>query len=152
MKDIEQINFIANDFFGSNDDPEQVPANMDSFHKLLALDKNSIGVQTTDDGKIMGWCASFPTTIELMNKFMNNQINERQMFHMCSPGDHGALYVMSVFVLPEYRGQVNPKSLVGRTITPMRNADTQIFYDGFSEEGKRLGSLMSQQTKNAKMK
>ncbi|MFA6254332.1 MAG: GNAT family N-acetyltransferase [Candidatus Paceibacterota bacterium] len=131
----------AEKFFGTLDDPEQIPITMESHDKLEAIDPNSMLYKRDVDGNVVGWTIFIPTTSVLMNRFLSGEINERQLFDQTQIGDnYDALYLCSIIVPPEYRGKGYAKDL-GREALK-RFSDTpciqNVFAWPFSEEGKQL--------------
>jgi hypothetical protein len=142
LSQIDRLLQMAADFFGTEFTSTQVPADEATFYKLIALSPDTIGLLKTESGQIAGWCTVFPTTIALMQNFLNRAITEKRMFDCTGINDTGAVYVMSVFVLPAYRRRINPMRLVVNTISPFLQKDIAIFYQGLTEAGARLGMLM----------
>lgn len=140
---VDSLLATAADFFETAHEPAQVPANDATFDKLMRLSPDTIGLHKDEEGRIIAWCTVFPTTRTLMHGFLNRELTERRMFDCTQAGDSGALYVMSVFVLPAYRTKINPMSLVSNTIAPFLEQSPEIFYQAWTGAGARLGILMS---------
>lgn len=131
----------AEKFFGTLDDPEQIPINMASHDKLVAIDPNSMLYKRNVDGKVVGWTVFVPTTSELMRGFLAGEINERQLFDRTKVGDnYDALYLCSIIVPPEHRGKGYAKDLGAEALKRFSQTPCiqNVFAWPFSEEGKQL--------------
>lgn len=131
------------DFFGTENDPNQIPSNWDALNRLLTINPHTLVVKKDKSGSFIGWAAFLPTTQKLMIPFLKNEINERQLFYLTSRSDYDAIYVISVFVKPEFSSGGYSKNLLMEGIQPLLKPNIKIFYEGFSEEGKRLGQILS---------
>ena len=130
-------------FFGG--DPTQVPTTLAVHKKLKALHPKSFHYKTEKDGRLIGWSIAYPTTVQLMNRFLKGEINERQLFQLTKPGDAGAVHVLSVTVLPKCRGQGHAKALLRETVQAVTNGRKEIplFYWTLREKGERLAQRVA---------
>src|SRR3989338_5104375 len=103
-------------FFGTSKDPTQLPLTFAVKRKLKKLHPKSVHCQFAKNGELIGWSIVFPTTVDLMNRFLKKEINERELFAFTQPGDCGAIHFLSISVLPKYRGRGYAKSLMKETI------------------------------------
>jgi hypothetical protein len=130
------------EFFGTEHEPAQIPADLATFDKLMRLSADTLGVNKDEDGRIVAWCMVVPTTTALMRSFLKREITERTLFDRTQAGDSGALYVMAAYMLPAYRATTSPTALIWKTIAPFMEQDPALFYDAWTAAGARLGVLM----------
>jgi hypothetical protein len=147
INDIDTIQIMLDkgeEFFGTQNDPNQLPTNMETLHKLLEINPNTIIVKKDDNGDFVGCAAFLPTTTDLMDLFLTNKITENQMFEMTTPNiDYDAIYVISVFVDPSFKNGGSSRSLIIQGITPLLKDGVKIFFEGFSDEGSMLGKIFA---------
>lgn len=97
---------IAEKFFGTVQDPTQIPINKSSREKLYKLSSSSIVWKLDKKGEPISWIISIPTTVSLMKAFLNHKITERALFQKTKPQkSYSAIYLCSAFTLPKYRGE-----------------------------------------------
>lgn len=142
---IEQILLYAEQFFGTQNDPTQLPATRESFDALLALDERGIVTELTEEGDLIGWMVTVPTTAEQMESFVNERITEAELFsNSIIPRAHTgyveAVYLCAVFVLPEYRQKGYGRGLVQKAVRLYReeNSEAQFFTWPWSCAGRKV--------------
>lgn len=130
---------IAEEFFGTHQDPDQILISKESHDKLVKLHPSSVLYKLIDD-KLVAWIIVVPTTKELMNKFISGEITERELFNLTKPQEnYKALYLCAAFVLPEYRRKGYATELLIKAIKDIsKNNELQLFAWPFSEEGKKV--------------
>lgn len=146
-KRLDDLNKLAADFFGTDEDPSQIsPSHESVVHGF------EIGAKTTlaldKDNELVGWGFAFPTTQELMYDFLNDKITESELFINTKNGDNGAVYFCSVFITPEYRTFNTARNLIIKSIEPLLNNDNIVFYDTFSKEGEVIGNYLRKYVSN----
>lgn len=136
----------TDEIFGVSNDPFQIPVTKETWDKMIYLHPESITYKLNDKGKLMGWFGVVPTTIDLMNKFVNGEISENEMFDRTDKQvNPEALYLGGVVVLPEYRNRGIATELLKESIIKFRkiNPNIKLFYWAFSEEGKKLAGKIA---------
>jgi GNAT superfamily N-acetyltransferase len=101
----------------------------------------------TKNGPI-AWILVFPTTRELMIRFIKRQIDERDLLKKTPLGvKYDAIYLCSALVLPEYRRKGLAKRLMCKAIKSIQKQHPIkfLFYWAFSEEGKKLASSVAKE-------
>lgn len=89
---------IAESFYGTNKDPEQIPINLESHEKLLSLNPDSVLYETDEKGEPISWVVVFPTNKKLMGNFLSGKINERELFDNTKVGSpYDALYMFCFY-------------------------------------------------------
>lgn len=130
---------IAEEFFGTEVDPEQIPISEKSFLKLNSYNKNTVLYITDDSDNTLGWSVVVPTSKELMNDFLDKNISEKELFDKTDFSKVEALYLCSVFVLPKYRGRGYAKNLIKEAIDIFtKDKPLDLFCWIYSDEGKKL--------------
>ena len=69
---------LSEQFFGTENDPDQMPISMESFEKLQRLHLKTI-VYKLENGEPISWVVVVPTTITLMEKFLQVFLEEVEM-------------------------------------------------------------------------
>jgi len=102
---LEKTLDIAEQFFGSQEHPDYIPITRESDQKFERINPNFM-VYKLKDGEPISWILVLPTSLDLMNKFIKGDINERQLLDLTKPEEKfEALYLCSAFTVPEYRKQ-----------------------------------------------
>jgi len=102
---LQKMLAIAEEFFGTENDPNQMPITMESFYTLQTLHPDTILYKTKNNDPI-SWVVILPTQKELMEKFLNKDINEKELLTMTKKQDtYDTLYLCSAFTMPKYRKQ-----------------------------------------------
>ena len=103
---------IAEEFFGTASDPEQIPINTESFLKLQRLHEKTFVCKEVD-GEPISWIIVIPTQKQLAESFLSGKITERELLDSSEPQEKfEALYFCSAFTVPEHRGQGLAKKLL----------------------------------------
>lgn len=142
----EQTMKLAEQYFKTADDPDQMPVNMESHNKLVALSPDCmvIGYDKNDD--VVGWVVTLPTTTVLMADFLEKKITEKQLLDLTTPQkEYEALYISAVFVLPQYRGKGCGSELVFEVIKKFTHKGRlpKLFAWIYSKEGGELVKSVS---------
>lgn len=128
---------LAEDIFNVKNDPDQLDVNSEVLHKLELLHPATVSELSTDDGPV-AWVLVIPTTVDLMEQFLNKTISEKQLFNLTPVGaKYDALYLCSALVLEEYRRQGITKQLALEAIDKIRSVHPveALFVWPFSDEG-----------------
>lgn len=130
---------IAEEFFGTANDPEQILINLESFLKLQRLHKKTFVCQIKNDQPI-SWVIVIPTQKKIAEDFLSGQINERQLLDFSQPQEKfEALYFCSAFTVPKHRGNNYSSELFQEAVREISLVDEAIFFAWpTSEEGKHL--------------
>ena len=146
---LERMIKMAEDVFDVRNDPNQLSVNEKVIKRLHEI--HPATVSEFDDGKGPAvWILLFPTTTELMNKFLANKINEQELFDQTPlKSKYEALYLCSAMVLPEYRRKGIAKRLTLKAIETIRKDHPlkSLFVWAFSKEGEALAEDIAKETK-----
>jgi len=139
---------LAEDVFASKNDPDQLDVNQQVLERLQLI--HPAAVSEYDDGNgPVAWVIVIPTTVELMNLFLENKISEKELFEL-TPLDttYEALYLCSAMVLEEYRRKGIAKRLVMNAIEKIRKNHPlkALFVWPFSKEGDLGAEIIARLT------
>ncbi|MEK7585183.1 MAG: GNAT family N-acetyltransferase [Patescibacteria group bacterium] len=144
---LEKIRRISEKFFGTQSDPDQMPVNQESADKLHAIHPDTIIYKFDGPRNPIAWSVVVPTSIGVMNGFLNKEISEKELLDMATEEKKfEALYLCAVFVLPEYRGKGYAKQLLTESIDKLSKGKVLPLYCWiYSKEGAGLINLLSQE-------
>ncbi len=138
---------LAEEFFGTQKDPSQIPISFDSYHKLIKLWPGAFVYEMKNEEPV-SWGVAVPTSIELMNRFLKKEITERQLLDYTQPVEiYDCLYLCSVFTLPAFRRQGLALKLLLQLIktAPLSQTAT-LFAWPTTEEGEAIINRVEQET------
>ena len=141
----ERMIDLADEVFAAHNDPAQLEVDESVMERLEQIHPATLSDHIVGDGPVV-WILLIPTTIDLMRKFVNQEITETELLDQ-TPLDvkYEALYLCSALVLPEYRRQ-GLATQVGTAAIKAICADHPIKYLftwNFSREGEKLAQLAS---------
>ena len=137
-KYFEEVDKTARDFFGLQEDSTQIAADQKTYEYSLQI--GGCSIIALENGKLLGWGFAFPTNRKLMDQFINGNITENQLFWMTKKDDnYDAIYLCAIFVYEEYRRSGLGSKILNACIDPLLKKDVCIFYEPYTEEGKKLG-------------
>ncbi len=136
---------LADEVFAMHEDAEQLSVDDSVIERLHRIHPQALSEARNEDGPI-AWMLLLPTTTVLMERFVREEISERELYDMTpEPGPFDALYLCSAIVLPEFRQQRIATCLLleaARSIMrdhPIRSLCVWTFTD----EGKHLARSVS---------
>jgi hypothetical protein len=148
LSNFERMIKLADEVFDVRSDPNQLSVNEEVIKRLEKI--HPATVSEYDDGKgPVCWILMFPTTIELMNQFMERKINEKELFELTPlNAKYEALYLCSAMVLEEYRKKGIAKKLTLNAIESMCKDHPlkYLFVWPFSKEGNFLSDKIAEKT------
>ncbi len=128
---------LADEVFANRQDMNQLDINEDVLNHLREI--HSATVSEFDDGNgPVAWLLLIPTTNELMNRFLNGEISERQLYELTPVGiKYESLYLCSAMVLEEYRRKGIMKELISSAFKSIQKDHKikSLFVWTFSKEG-----------------
>lgn len=139
-KKIEFMNKVAEQFFQTTDDEDQIPIHTDTYKKLDQLSQQTLFFEE-HDGAPVGWAILIPTTNTLKEQFLSGYISERVLFEKTKPQEvPEAVYLCSAFVLPEHRNKKIAFSILSRAIQYYQHLNPTASFFGwkYSDEGEKL--------------
>jgi GNAT superfamily N-acetyltransferase len=132
---------LADEVFATKDDVNQLDVDEQILGHLRRIHPASVSGYEEGNGPV-AWLLVIPTTLELMNFFLEGTISERELYELTPlETPYEALYLCSALVLEEYRRQGITKRLALKAIEAIRgdHAIKALFVWTFSKEGL-LGS------------
>ncbi len=137
LSNYERMIKLADEVFASKEDPEQLDVNEDIIDELLHIHPATVSEYDNGEGPI-AWVLLIPTTLKLMNQFIDGGISEKQLFELTKiEKTYDAIYLCSAMVLEEYRNKGIAKNLVLNAIDKIRKDHSihGLFVWSFSKEG-----------------
>src|ERR1700752_2467308 len=96
---------LAEEVFASRSDPNQLDVDDEILEQLIQLHPSTVSEFDDGNGPV-AWVLVIPTTIDLMKRFVDCRITEKELLDLTPQNsDYDALYLCSAMVLEEYRGQ-----------------------------------------------
>ena len=137
---------LADEVFAAHNDPAQLDVDEAVMERLERIHPATLSEHIVGNGPVV-WILLVPTTIDLMSRFVNQEITETELLDQTPLGiKYEALYLCSALVLPEYRRQ-GLATQVGTAAIKEICADHPIKYLftwNFSREGEMLAQLASE--------
>ena len=138
INNYERLIALANSVFETKNDPHQLDVNEEVIERLAAIHPSCLSEFDEGDGPL-SWVLVFPTSNNLKDRFLKNEITEKELFYLTEIGiKYDAIYLCSALVLEEYRKKGIAKQL---TLNAIKNIQkdhkiTSLFYWAFTEEGR----------------
>jgi ribosomal protein S18 acetylase RimI-like enzyme len=148
MNNFDRMIALATEVFDMKNDPDQISVTQEDIDRLHALHPACMTEEATDDGPV-AWVLIFPTTHELMERFLREEISERQLLSETAlGGKFEAVYLCSALVLPEYRGKGVAKRLTVSAIRSMQKDHPirELFVWPWSKEGEQSARSVARET------
>jgi hypothetical protein len=147
MTNLERMIALAEQFFDTKNDPDQIIVDTGVIEKLRSVHPAAVG-ETADENGPIAWMIVIPSTHQAMKEFIRRKIGERQLLEAMAPGfRYDALYLCSALVLPEHRGRGLARRLAGQAIRAIQSDHPikELFYWSFSEEGTALAETIARE-------
>jgi hypothetical protein len=148
MSNLDRMIALAGEVFDAKNDPEQISVTDEDVERLRALHPSSMTQEATEDGPI-AWVLVFPTTHELMERFLRKEISERELLWQTPVGGIlSAVYLCSALVLPEYRGKGVAKELTVNAVQSIQRDHPikELFVWPFNEIGEQAAKSVARET------
>lgn len=137
LSNFERLIKLADEVFAVKNDPSQLDVNPQVLQRLQQI--HPATVSQYDDGKgPVAWVLIFPTTLDLMQRFLDQKITEKELFNLTPLKiQYEAVYLCSALVLEEYRRQGITKTLALKSIEKIckKHPLKAAFVWAFSPEG-----------------
>lgn len=139
---MEKSNFermlqLAEEVFASKNDPNQLDINEEVMEQLQRIHPESIAEYDNGHGPIC-WIIQIPTTRQLMEQFLANEISEKELFELTPLNvPYQAVYLCSGMVLQEFRRKGIAKKLAFEALSKIRESHPieAIFVWAFTQDG-----------------
>ncbi len=133
----QRMLLLAEEVFAVKNDPEQLDVNQDIIEQLIKIHPSTVSEFDDGNGPV-AWVLLIPTTTDLMNKFLQHKISEKELFEQTPPGiSYEAIYLCSAMVLTEFRRKGIAKKLILKAIENIRKDHPikSLFVWAFTKEG-----------------
>lgn len=137
LSNLEKMIQLAEEVFSVKNDPNQLDVNPAVIERLKQIHPASLCEYDDGSGPV-AWILVIPTTLELMNRFIENKISEKELFDLTPLNTkYESLYLCSALVLQEYRRKGIAKRLTMEAIDNIRKDHPikALFVWTFSKEG-----------------
>lgn len=137
LSNLERMIKLAENVFAAKTDPDQLDVDQSVIERLQQIHPATIAEYDDGNGPV-AWVIVIPTTLALMDQFLNGHISEKQLFDLTPLHiSYEALYLCSALVLEEYRRKGITKRLVLDAIRAIREDHPlkALFVWPFSLEG-----------------
>jgi GNAT superfamily N-acetyltransferase len=137
LSNFERLIQLADEVFAVKSDPSQLDVNQEVRERLHQIHPDTISAHDEGNGPV-AWVLLIPTTTDLMNRFLKNEISEKEMFNLTPLNiEYDAIYLCSALVLDEYRRKGITRQLALKAIENIRTTHPlqAAFVWAFSSEG-----------------
>ncbi len=140
---------LADKVFAARKDPNQLNVNEEVIKRLQSIHPMTLSEYNVEDGPV-AWLLIIPTTKDLMDKFLKNEINERELFERTPLGiKYDSIYLCSALVLDEFRRKGITKQLVIKAIKEIKKDHPLkwLFVWAFTKEGDIASEKIAEELK-----
>lgn len=149
LSNLERMIQLADEVFEVRTDPNQLNVDDTVIKRLKNIHPATMSEYDDGNGPV-AWILAIPTTLELMNKFIEHKISEKELYELTPLNiKYAALYLCSALVLEEYRGKGIAKKLTVQAIENIKKDHPikALFVWAFSKEGEALAEKVASITK-----
>ena len=101
----ERMIQLSDEVFSSRTDPDQLNVDEKVLKHLQLIHPDTISEYEEGSGPIC-WILCIPTTLDLMNQFIDQKISERELYELTPlNAKYEAIYLCSALLLEEFRGK-----------------------------------------------
>jgi predicted GNAT family acetyltransferase len=145
LSNYERMILLADEVFSSRTDPHQLNVNENVMEHLQLIHSDTISEYDDGNGPVC-WILCIPTTLDLMNKFINKEISERELYELTPLNTkYEAIYLCSALLLEEFRGKGIAQRLGVKALENIKidHPIKALFFWSFSKEGEKLAEKVS---------
>ena len=145
LSNYERMILLADEVFSSRTDAHQLNVNENVMEHLELIHPDTISEYDDGNGPVC-WILCIPTTLDLMNKFINKEISERELYELTPLNTkYEAIYLCSALLLEEFRGKGIAQRLGVSAIENIKidHPIKALFFWSFSKEGEKLAEKVS---------
>lgn len=145
LSNYERIIQLSDEVFSSRTDPDQLNVDEKVMERLELIHPNTLSEYDDGNGPVC-WILCIPTTLDLMSKFIEQKISERELYELTPLNSkYEAIYLCSALLLEEFRGKGIAQKLA---VQALENIKTDhpikaLFFWAFSKEGEKLAEKLS---------
>lgn len=136
---------LIDEVFATRNDPDQIQVSSAQLKKLNKIHPSTLCEIADDNGPLI-WVLLIPTTLKVMNDFIEGKITEKGILDNTSINEkYEAIYLCSATSLPEIRGKGKTKALCMSAITSIQNEHPikHLFVWPFTKEGEALAKSIA---------
>lgn len=151
-KDLRDTADLAEKYFGTRKDPEQMPTDEKASNWILHNIPECVNV-IKNNGEIIGFSFIMPCNEELMKQFISKKLNESQLYKEIKKKitykNFTTIYLCSAFVKPDYRKKGLASKAVMKSIEKImkNNKIPTLFFEAYSEDGRKTVEAMAKKLK-----
>ena len=120
LSNFERMIQLAEEVFAVKSDPSQLDVNQEVRERLLQIHPDTVSAHDDGNGPV-AWVLLIPTTTDLLNRFIENEISEKEMFNLTPLNiKYYTIYFCSALVLEEYRRKGITRKLALSAIETIR--------------------------------
>ncbi|MDP1747758.1 MAG: hypothetical protein Q8L90_19440 [Bacteroidota bacterium] len=145
LSNFERMIQMAEEVFAVKSNPDQLDVNEEILTRLRAIHPATVTEYNDSKGPV-AWVLTLPTTLDLMNKFIDRNITEKQLLDLTPVNiKYETLYLCSAMTLPEYRKKGLTKRLTLEAIEKIRETHPiqNLFVWPFTKEGEALANAIA---------
>lgn len=149
LNNFERMLQLAGEVFETKNDPDQLDVDEKIIEHLQKIHPANVAEYDDGNGPV-AWVLLIPTTLDLMNKFLVNEISEKELYELTPLNStYEAIYLCSAMVLDEYRRQGIAERLTLDAVNSIRKDHPikALFVWAFTKEGdaasEKLAHLVS---------
>jgi hypothetical protein len=145
ISNYERLIQLSDEVFSSRTDPDQLNVNENVMEHLQLIHPDTLSEFDDGNGPVC-WLLCIPTTLDLMTKFINKTISERELYELTPlNAQYEAIYLCSALLLEEFRGKGIAQNLAVSAIAKIQidHPIEALFFWSFSKEGEKLAEKVS---------
>jgi len=145
LSNYERIIQLADQVFSSRTDPDQLNVDENVMAHLQLIHPDTMSEYDDGNGPVC-WILCIPTTLDLMTKFINQKISERELYELTPLNTkYESIYLCSALLLEEFRGKGIAQSIAVKAIESIKldHSIKALFFWAFSKEGEKLAEKLS---------
>jgi predicted GNAT family acetyltransferase len=145
LSNYERMIQLSDEVFSSRTDPDQLNVDEKVMKHLQLIHPDTISEYEEGNGPIC-WVLCIPTTLDLMNQFINQKISEKELYELTPLNTkYEAIYLCSALLLEEFRGKGIAQELCIEAIEGIKKAHSikALFLWAFSKEGEKLAEKIA---------
>ena len=145
LSNYERMIQLADEVFSSRTDPDQLNVDEKVMERLELIHPDTLSEYDDGNGPVC-WILCIPTTIDLMSKFIDQKISERELYELTPLNSkYEAIYLCSALLLEEFRGKGIAQNLAIKAIESIKidHSIKALFFWAFSKEGEKLAEKVS---------
>jgi predicted GNAT family acetyltransferase len=145
LSNYERIIQLADEVFASRTDPDQLNVDENVMEHLQLIHPNTMSEYDDGNGPVC-WILCIPTTLDLMSKFIDQRISEKELYELTPLNTkYEAIYLCSALLLEEFRGKGIAQNIAVKAIESIKidHSIKALFYWAFSKEGEKLAEKVS---------